>query len=249
MILSLLKRRGWLIQKHLISTLSISFVLPIMLHLTLMLPVKAIFIRSIRHTPIELWLFPGILFIIATVALIPHLYRDFFDLRIHKKALMPMTLTPVSKFKLTLGILTTAVIESILFAMIGGAVLTVITGVVFPWLDYVVMLAYLCLFTYFIGCIIITISLLTEHVSIFILLIFSLFIFIVFGSGIIFEFEYYPVGLGYLLRYSPVGMTIYGLRMMIFSHLFDWISVIVPFLLISIWLPLNAEILRRKLHQ
>ncbi len=249
MIFSLIKRRIWLIQKHMISTLSIAFILPVMLHVVLSIPMKAIFVRSIWQIPMDEWIFPGVLFFITTFTLLPHLYRDFFDLRIHKKSLMPMTLTPITKTKLTFGILTVSVLEALAFAVIGGAVITIITGVVFPWYDYLLMLGYLSLYAYLIGNLFISVCLLTEHVSIFILLILSVVSFIVLGSGVILEYDYYPLTLGYILRYSPLGIIVHGLRMLMFNRLFEWMSIVVPLVLICAWVPLNAGILRKKLHQ
>lgn len=249
MILSLIKRRLWLIQKHWISTLSIAFLLPIALHVVLSIPMKRIFVRSIWGTPIDLWIIPGLLFFITTFTLLPLLYRDFFDLRIHKKSLMPMTLTPLTKLKLTYGILTVSVIESLVFTIIGGVVITLITGAVLPWYNYFLIIAYLSLYAYLIGNLMISICLLTEHVSVFILLILLLITFILLGSGVILEYDYYPLTLGYILRYSPIGIIVHGLRMLIFNQIFEWMSVVLPFVLTMVWLPLNAEILRRKLHQ
>jgi len=249
MIISLIKRRGWLIQKHLFQTLSIACLLPIMLHLTLTIPLKAIFVRSIWQIPIEQWIFPGLLFIITTLTILPHLYRDFFDLRIHKKSLMPMTLTPVSKYKLTLGILTVSVLESVIFTVVGGLIISLVSGIVFPWYDYLTMLLYLGMYAFLIGNIIITISLLTEHVSTFILLILVLISFVLFGSGVIIEYDYYPIALGYILRYSPIGIIVHGLRMLLFCRIVEWTSFVIPLIMIFFWIPLNAEILRRRLHQ
>ena len=46
------------------------------------------------------------------------LYRDLFDLRIHKKSFISITLAPYSKFYLVFGFLLAAIIESLIYGII-----------------------------------------------------------------------------------------------------------------------------------
>ena len=55
---------------------------------------KNIVVQSIDQVPYDVWVFPGIILLIASVSTFSLIYRDLFDLRIHKKS--NSTNTPVA---------------------------------------------------------------------------------------------------------------------------------------------------------
>ena len=64
------------------------------------------------NVPYEIWVFPAIIFFIASSTTFAIIYRDFFDLRIHKISFLPITLAPFSKAHLIIGFMITSLIES-----------------------------------------------------------------------------------------------------------------------------------------
>jgi len=249
MIVPFLKRRLWLTQQRLFSTLGLAFLLPLLLHLSINIPMRQVVVRTIRNIPYQEWVFPGMLMILGVITLIPLLYRELFDLRIHKKGLLPITLTPLTKYEIIIGILFTAILESLVFIVFGMVVFTIVMDIAFVWYDYLIMLFFLFLSNCILGNLIVTVALLTERVTMFMIFVVTIFCFLLFGSGLLIEFEFFPVILGTTLQYFPTSMLITGLRMLIFTGIINWTYLIVPFLMIIIWTIFNSELLRRKLNQ
>ncbi len=249
MIVPFLKRRLWLTQQRLFSTLGMAFLLPLLLHVSINIPMRQVVVRTIRNIPYQQWVFPGMLMILAVITLIPLLYREFFDLRIYKKGLPPITLTPLTKYNIIISVLFTAILESLVFIIFGMIVFTIIMDVSFVWYDYLIMLFFLFLSNCVLGNLIVTVALLTERVTMFMILVITIFCFLLFGSGLLIEFEFFPVMLGTTLQLFPTSMLITGLRMLIFTGIINWTYIIVPCLIIIIWTSFNSELLRRKLNQ
>ena len=94
MIKALFIRRFWLIQHRLLSTLGFMTLLPLFLHIAITMVMKNIFIYSLDEIQYEIWVFPGIIILISILSTYSVIYRDLFNLRIHKKAFIPITLAP-----------------------------------------------------------------------------------------------------------------------------------------------------------
>jgi len=136
MIVPFLQRRWWLFQNRILLTLAVALILPIFLYLGLSLILKNIIVRSVAEIPYQLWVIPGMMFLISMLALIPILYRDFFDLRIHKKTLLPMSLAPLSKPLLVTGILMAALLEALFYTILGFVIFVILSGISMPWYDF-----------------------------------------------------------------------------------------------------------------
>ena len=112
MIKALLLRRMWLIRHRFMTTLAFMVLLPLMLHVSITMVMKNILVHSLGNVPYDIWVFPGILLLIAVSSTFSMIYRDLFDLRIHKKSFIPITMAPYSKSHLVMGFLTTSIIEA-----------------------------------------------------------------------------------------------------------------------------------------
>lgn len=249
MIRAMIIRRLWLIRNRLHTTISFLVALPVVLHIGITMALKNILVRSINEIPYELWVFPGIIMIISVVTIFPILYRDLFDLRIHRKSLMPMTLAPISKQKLVTALLITASLESFVFVLVGMGILSILMNESLPWYGYVLTPIFALCYSSLLGNIMITLSLATDRITTYLLSILILFIFILFGSGILVEFEFYTFPIGFVLAKFPGSMILSSLRALIFYNRFDSMGVIVPLIITVVWTWINGEFLRRKLHQ
>ncbi len=248
-LLTFLKRRWWLTQDRLYSTLMIMFMTPVLVFLFIHLPLNTIIVRSIRNISYGEWAFPGYLTIISILGLLPTIYRDLFELRIHKKALLPITLAPVSKTEIVLGILTSAVVESMFFIIIAMIVFTSLMDVNFRWYDFVFILIYMVFQGFLIGNIITTISLLTQRVTTFIPLILIMAGFIMFGTGCLFEFEFFPGQISGILKMSPSSMLLENLRTVLFTRYFIWWTFVTPVIMTVLLTLMNGRILKQVLKQ
>lgn len=249
MIAALFRRRWWLVQHRLLTTLSFALILPVLVHVFINMALQNVILQSLNEVPYSQWVFPGFVLMISSFALMPLLSRDFFDLRIHGKVLMNLTLAPWSKFTLVSVILVTALAEAVLFAAVGIGVLFLLMPVSFQWYDFGIMLSFTVLFNLILGNAIITLSLATNRVSVFLLGIMTLFLAVVFGSGLLIELEFYPVSVGQVLEYLPTSLVASGLHSVLFLHHIDWFLITVPGILGILWTVLNGVFLKRKLNQ
>ena len=73
------------------------------------------------------------------------------------------------------------------------------------------------------------------------------FLFIVFASGTVIEFEYFPEIIGNILRYLPTGQIMHSLRMALFSGVINWLIVLGALVTIILWAYLNGIIFKKRL--
>ena len=166
--------------------------LPIMLYLLIIVPMANLVESPLNNISYEKWVYPGLLVLIGIISLIPILYRDLFDFRIHKKAIMYMTLAPISKLKLIIGILVGAILESLIFVIIGLLVLFFVTGIVLSWKDYLIIFGFIIIINTLVGSFITTLALLTERIFSFIFILMIFFCYVLFGSGMIVPLDFFP---------------------------------------------------------
>lgn len=249
MINALFRRRWWLTQNRLISTLAFALLLPILLYTMVFMVLNTIIIKSVNGIPYSEWAFPGCIVLIGASALMPLLFRDFFDLRVHGRVLLNLTLSPSSKTGLVAGILLTGLAESLLFSIAAGGVLLALIQTSFGPADFLLMMAFTLVFNIVLGNIIISLSLLIDRVSLFMFSLLVLLIWITFGSGLLIELGYYPESVGSVLEYLPPAVVVRGFHSILFLNHVDGVLIGVPILLGIVWTFINGFILKRKLNQ
>lgn len=230
-------------------TFSFMVILPLLLHISITMVMKNILVRSLDQIPYELWIFPGIILIIASMSTFSMIYRDLFDLRIHKKSFLPMTLAPYSKTQLILGFLITSIVETTAYVIVAMAVLTVFLPSPFDISTYFIILIFTFLYTFIVGNIIITFSVVTDRISIYLSILITMFLIILFGTGILVEFEFYPKTISVILSNFPLSMFLSSLREIIFFNRIDWFQIFIPIIVAIGWTWVNGYLLKRKLNQ
>ncbi|MFC1593510.1 hypothetical protein ACFL3O_01080 [Candidatus Neomarinimicrobiota bacterium] len=247
MISTLLKRRFWIIKKRIFSTLGLLLILPIFLNIVINLPFKRLVVNPLWNIPHEQWIYPGLTIIVVIMMMIPSVYRDLFDLRIHKKLLPTLTLTPISKSMYLYSFLITIIIETVLYTILVMVVYSILIVPGFAVLDYLIMLPFFLLFIALGANILITLSLVVDKTTLNNLLMLMFFLFIVFASGTVVEFEYFPEIIGNVLRYLPTGQIMQSLRMSLFSGVINWLIVLSALVTIIMWAYLNGIIFKKRL--
>ncbi len=249
MIWPFIQRRLWLTQNRLITTLSFALALPVFLHVVVNLGMKNLVVRSIQQISYEQWVAPGLIFLLATMTLIPIIYRELFDLRIHHKALQSISMAPLTKVNIIVGIGLTAILESGFFVLVGLIVFSSLSPMHFGISGYIMVVIYVLVLNILNANVLVFLSLLTERVTIFIMLILSLIVLLIFGSGLVVELEFYPTTIGLIFQWFPTSQLIRGLRLFLFTNMIDWISLVYPLAMAILLLFVNAEFLKRKLRQ
>ena len=71
----------------------------------------------------------------------------------------------------------------------------------------------------------------------------------IFGTGILFEFEFYPRILGMILSYNPFSLIISELRRLVFLNQINWLLIGISVLTGLGWTWINGFLLKRSLKQ
>ena len=247
MISTLVIRRFWIIKNRLFITLGLLLILPVFLNIVINLPFKRLVVNPLWNIPHEQWIYPGLTIIVVVMMMIPSVYRDLFDLRIHKKLLPALALTPISKVLYLYNFLFTILIETIVYTILVMIVYSILIVPGFGILDYLIMFPFIILFIALGANILITLSLIVDKTTLYNLLMLMFFIFIVFASGTVIEFEYFPEVIGNILRYLPTGQIMQSLRMTLFSGVINWLILLSALVTIILWVYFNGVLFKKRL--
>lgn len=249
MIKLILQRRLWIIRNRLFSTFGLLFLLPVFLHIIINLPLKRLVINPLWNVSHEQWIFPGLVIIVSFIMMIPIIYRDLFDLRLHNKLLPSLVLAPVSKANFLYSFILAAIIESTFYAVVIMWIFSLIMIPEFSFIDFLIMFPFIILFIGIGTNILISLSLIIDKTTLFVIMVLAFFIFVIFGSGLIVQFEFFPAIIGDILRYLPTGQIMQALRMAIFSHTYNWPIIFLALFSILLWAYFNGLIFTRRIHK
>lgn len=247
MISTLLIRRFWIIKNRFFTTLGLLLILPVFLNIVINLPFKRLVVNPLWNISHEQWIYPGLTIIVVVMMMIPSVSRDLFDLRIHKKLLPALALTPISKSVYLYNFLTAILIETIVYTILVMIVYSILIAPGFGALDYLIMFPFILLFIALGANILITLSLIVDKTTLYNLLMLTFFLFIVFATGTVIEFEYFPEVIGNILRYLPTGQIMQSLRMALFSGVINWLILLGTLATIILWAFLNGIIFKKRL--
>ena len=247
MISTLLIRRFWIIKNRLFTTLGLLLILPVFLNIVINLPFKRLVVNPLWNIPHEQWIYPGLTIIVVVMMMIPSVSRDLFDLRIHKKLIPALALTPISKSVYLYNFLITILIETVVYTILVMIVYSILIAPGFGALDYLLMFPFIILFIALGANILITLSLIVDKTTLYNLLMLTFFLFIVFATGTVIEFEYFPEVIGDILRYLPTGQIMQSLRMALFSGVANWFIIISSIVTIILWAFLNGILFKKRL--
>ena len=249
MIKALILRRLWLLRHRLASTLPLIIIIPICFHLFLSAVIKNIYTYSPNGIPIELWLFPGIIFSFGSLSMLTIIYRDLFSLQINSEFLKLLAISPNSKFKIISSILLSAVVECLIYGFISMLILTFLLPNPFSFLSYFTIICFLVIYLSLMCNLLISLSLLIRRVFIFLfssIIILQLFFV---SSNILFEYQIYSDVLNVIFFNNPFSMLLSDLRNFIFFNIFNFIWIIISVAITICWMGLNSVLLKRKLKQ
>ena len=249
MISALIKRRLWLWKNRLIPSIFFYILLPVFIFVIISLPLKNIIRFSLAETPYDIWVLPGLIFIIGSFSLYPLIYREYFELRIHRKVLVNIALTPYSKRSIIFSSLVVAVLEALCMSILGVVFYISFTSISLTISSLIFLLLCLIIYLFLLGNLYITISLIIDALTTMFLGSFMVFILILFGSGFLIEFSFFPIGFESLLKWIPLSIPLQIYHKFNSTGLIDWTSLSLLCICIYLWIILNSIILKRRLHQ
>ena len=204
---------------------------------------------SLYDVKFDTWIYPSMVLFVSGLSIIPSIFRDIFDLRIHKKVLTYVSLSPYSKRFIIFSFLMVALIEGIIMSLGSILLFSFIIPYPFGLIETVALLVYSSIFILVFGNILITISILADKSATFLLSIVILFFFILLGSGLIIELPFFPRSVNYILSIFPISMTVQAMQSHLFSGFINWPLIFSPLLFSIGLLIINSILLRNKLRQ
>ena len=242
-------RRIWLLGNNITSSLVLSFMFPLTIFIFTNLAFRNALVRSFYDITFDVWIYPSMVLLISGLSIIPSIFRDIFDLRIHKKVLTYLSLSPYSKRFIILSFLMVALIEGIIMSL--GSILLFSFIITYPFglIETIALLVYSSIFILVFGNILITISILADKSATFLISIIVLFFFILLGSGLIIELPFFPPSVNYILSIFPISMIVQAMQSYLFSGFINWPLTFSPLLFSIGLLIINSILLRNKLRQ
>ena len=242
-------RRIWLLGNNITSSLVLSFMLPLTVFIFTNLAFRNVLIMSLYDVKFDTWIYPSMVLFVSGLSIIPSIFRDIFDLRIHKKVLTYVSLSPYSKRFIIFSFLMVALIEGIIMSLGSILLFSFIIPYPFGLIETIVLLVYSSIFILVFGNILITISILADKSATFLLSIVILFFFILLGSGLIIELPFFPPSVNYILSIFPISMIVKAMQSYLFSGFINWPLIFFPLLFSIVLLIINSILLRNKLRQ
>ena len=242
-------RRIWLLGNNITSSLVLSFMLPLTVFIFTNLAFRNVLIMSLYDVKFDTWIYPSMVLFVSGLSIIPSIFRDIFDLRIHKRVITYVSLSPYSKRFIIFSFLMVALIEGIIMSLGSILLFSFIIPHPFGLIETIVLLVYSSIFILVFGNILITISILADKSATFLLSIVMLFFFILLGSGLIIELSFFPPSVNYILSIFPISMTVHAMQSYLFSGYINWPLTFFPLFFFMGLLIINSILLINKLRQ
>ena len=245
-----------------ISSIVLSFLFPLVVFIFTNLAFRNVLVESLYDIKFDTWIYPSMVFIVAGLSIVPSIFRDIYDLRVHRKVLTYLSISPYSKRYTISSFLVVSFAEGITMGLVSLLLYSFIIPYPFSIIKTVALIFYLSIFIIVFGNLLITISIcfvlinesiyfsiLADKSATFFLSIIILFFFIILGSGLIIEHSFFPSSINYILSLFPISMIVQAMQSYLYSGFIDWSLTIFPILLSLGWILINAMLLRKKLRQ
>jgi len=249
LIKALLFRRIWLLGNNITSTVVLSFLFPMIIFIFINLAFRRVLVNGVYNIDFDTWIYPSMVILVSVFSIIPSIFRDLFDLRIHKKVLTYLSLTPYSKVFLISSFLLVSLIEGIVMAFVSLLLYSFIIPYPFTLIETLSFLFYLSIIIILLGNIFIALSILSDKSVTFFVSIFIIIFFILFGSGLVISLDFFPLSIKNILSKMPITMIVDAMQSYLFSGFINWTITLIPILSISGLLIINSILLRKKLRQ
>ena len=114
----MLLRRVWLLGNNLTTSVVILFLFPLSIFIFTNLALRKIPSIGLYDIDFDVWIYPSMIFLVTGLCILPSIFRDVFDLRVHKKVLSYLSLSPYSKRYMILSFSIVSVVESLIFGLV-----------------------------------------------------------------------------------------------------------------------------------
>jgi hypothetical protein len=249
LIKALLSRRIWLLGNNITSSLVVLFLFPLTVFIFTNLALRKIPSIGLYDISFDIWIYPSMIFLVTGLAILPSIFRDLFDLRVHKKVLSYLSLSPYSKKYMIFSFSIVSIFESLIFGFFSAILFSIIIPYPFGIIQTVGFIFYFCIYTFLLSNIFMTVSIISDKLSTLFISLFGFIFFMFFGSSLIFSLNFYPPTINSILSFFPLVMCIKSMQSYLFSGFINWASIIISILSSFLLLFINSILLKNKLRQ
>lgn len=242
-------RRIWAWSNRLIPSIFLFFILPISMFYLVSLPLKNIIRFSLSEIPYDIWVLPGLLFIIGSFSIYPSIYRDYFEHRLNNKVLVNISLAPYSKRIIIFSTLVTSLVESFVMIFISIIIYSIFTPFILDIPTFIFLFLCLSIYLFILGNFFIFLSIWIDVISIMFLTFLMVFVLIFFGSGFLFELSFFPIVIESILIWSPFSISFQIFQKFNSTSIIDWTSIFCLIILNYLMIIVNSYLLKQKLQQ
>ena len=197
----------------------------------------------------DIWIYPSMIFLVTGFSILPSIFRDLFDLRVHKKVLSYMSLSPHSKRYMIFSFSIVSLVESIIVGFIAIILFSLIIPYPFGFIKTLGFIFYFSIYNFLLSNIFMMISILSDKLSTIFTYLFIFIFFILFGSGLIISPNFYPPSINATLSLLPLAMCVKSMQSYLFSGFFNLTFTMIPIFTSLVLLIINSILLRNKLRQ
>ena len=249
MIKALLLRRIWLLGNNLTSSIVILFLFPLTIFIFTNLAFRKIPIVGLYDVDFDIWIYPSMIFLVTGLSILPSIFRDVFDLRVHNKVLPYLSLSPYSKRYMVFSFSIVSLVESIIVGFVAIILFSSIISYPFGFIKTLGFIFYFSIYTFLLSNIFMMISILSDKLSTIFISLFTFIFFILFGSGLIISPDFYPPSIDATLSLLPLVMCVKSMQSYLFSGFINVSFTVIPMLTSAVLLIINSILLRNKLSQ
>ena len=249
MIKALLLRRIWLLGNNLTSSIVILFLFPLTIFIFTNLSLRKIPVIGFYDVEFDIWIYPSMIFLITGLSILPSIFRDVFDLRVHNKILSYLSSSPYSKRYMIFSFNIVSLLESIIIGFAAIVLFSTIIPYPFGFIKTIGFIFYFFIYTFLLSNIFLMISILSDKLSTIFVSLFIFIFFMLFGSGLIIGPNYYPPSIDATLSLLPLVMCIKSMQSYLFSGFINWPYTTITIFTSLVLLIINSIFLRNKLSQ
>ena len=169
MISAFIYRRYTLLKNSFLSTLIIFFCSPLLIFILVNLVFRKVLVNNYYDITFDAWIYPSMIFIISSFSILPSIFRDLYDLRIHQKLLTNISLSPYSKRITIFSFLVISLLEGFVMGILSLGLFSIILVYPYDIIKTIFLIGYLLIFIFIVGNILITIAISSKRSTTYIL--------------------------------------------------------------------------------
>ena len=135
-------------RNNLTTSVVIIFLFPLSIFIFTNLALRKLPSIGLYDIDFDVWIYPSMIYLVAGLCILPSIFRDVFDLRVHKKVLSYLSLSPHSKRYMILSFSIVSIVESLIFGFVSIILFSALIPYPFGFIKTVGFIFYFSIYVY-----------------------------------------------------------------------------------------------------